>query len=1099
MKLDCKTGACGCCEGVEKLTPLPTANRPGLERLSYRVGTHGSFLETMKACLSEQRVEEKDPGTGLTQVFRPLEGLTTRDPADPAIALLDAWATVADVLTFYQERVANEGYLRTASQRRSLLELGRLVGYRPRPGVAASTYLAFTLDEGYQVEIPEGTRAQSLPEDGQLPQSFEAAEPLAARAEWNVLEPRLSRPQRLSGTPTKLYLKGTATNLKPNDMLLLDSGNNKQPYRVLKVDADSESDRTGVAIEEWDTLFASPPPGSPAALALNTGLPSVLHAGPLRALHASLNEMAALSPGELGRLLFALSEALLETFKVVMSMSPSPVRDAAVKQTISAMQAVETALKTILGNAGQNTVVGRAVAAMLDWLGDALAILHRGAPASKRGGQIRDLKTLVGELLKPVPVEAIPPRSAAHLPLPPQVLLGADSDLVPQLMVEMHTPLKQDLYAAWADAQVTQPQPVKVYAMRTTISPSGHNAPKEIKFAGVGGDGDGGDGGGGGVILANPALASTPLPPSQWDEWGFEEDESQFKIYLEREVDSILADSPVVVQFPKAEGSDDFETRIVIVSNAIAQSRNAYGLSVRTTVLNLAEEWRDSAEAGSDAAFIRYVRRTTVYTESEELELAEEPIAIPLPDGSGSDEIELDVLYEGLKPGRWLIISGEDANLSGVQRTELAMLANVDQVFDSTLPGDKVHSRLKLANRLAYRYKRDTVTIYGNVARATHGETRNEVLGNGDGSLSFQHFQLKQPPLTYLPAPNPSGVESTLQVRVDDVRWPKVEDLFQLKGGQRGYITRTDDKGNTRVIFGDGEYGRRLPTGAENVRATYRNGIGKPGNVPAQAISLLLTPHLGVSKVINPLPATGGTEPENAAQIRANVPAPLRALERLVSVQDYADFARTFAGIGKASAVRLSDGHRELIHLTVAGADDIPIAETSDLYRNLVAALQRFGDPFQPFEVAVRNLMVLLVWARVRVSLDYEWETVVPKIRAALLAAFGFERRQLGQDVVKSEVLSVIQSVPGVAYVDLDLLAGIPEDVARDPDRLARRLAALELALRTASAVPPEKRQPQRRVSARLAKSWGMQILPAQIAYLSPDMPATLSLEEITE
>ena len=63
------------------------------------------------------------------------------------------------------------------------------------------------------------------------------------------------------------------------------------------------------------------------------------------------------------------------------------------------------------------------------------------------------------------------------------------------------------------------------------------------------------------------------------------------------------------------------------------------------------------------------------------------------------------------------------------------------------------------------------------------------------------------------------------------------------------------------------------------------------------------------------------------------------SLDRLVSVQDYADFTRTFAGIGKADARRLSDGRRQLVHVTIAGADDIPIDPTSDLYRNLLIAL----------------------------------------------------------------------------------------------------------------------------------------------------------------
>ena len=78
---------CGCCGGIEILTPAPTANRPGLPMLSYRAGTHASFLETMLARLSSSDFPE-------------LAALKTRDSSDPAIALLDSWALVADVLTF---------------------------------------------------------------------------------------------------------------------------------------------------------------------------------------------------------------------------------------------------------------------------------------------------------------------------------------------------------------------------------------------------------------------------------------------------------------------------------------------------------------------------------------------------------------------------------------------------------------------------------------------------------------------------------------------------------------------------------------------------------------------------------------------------------------------------------------------------------------------------------------------------------------------------------------------------------------------------------------------------------------------------------------
>src|SRR4051812_16869885 len=98
--------ACDCCVGIEDATPLAVTNPPGLPAITYRVGTHARFKESLLADLSLSH----EPA---------LRQLTTRDDSDFAIALLDVWAMVADVLTFYQERIANESYLRTATERRS--------------------------------------------------------------------------------------------------------------------------------------------------------------------------------------------------------------------------------------------------------------------------------------------------------------------------------------------------------------------------------------------------------------------------------------------------------------------------------------------------------------------------------------------------------------------------------------------------------------------------------------------------------------------------------------------------------------------------------------------------------------------------------------------------------------------------------------------------------------------------------------------------------------------------------------------------------------------------------------------------------------------
>ena len=109
-----KADTCGCCE-LPASTPLLALNRPGLSAIAFRVGTYASFRQSML-----QRIAR----------MQALSALQTRSDDDYAITLLDMWATVADVLTFYQERIANEGYLRTARLRDSVLRMARLLDYQ---------------------------------------------------------------------------------------------------------------------------------------------------------------------------------------------------------------------------------------------------------------------------------------------------------------------------------------------------------------------------------------------------------------------------------------------------------------------------------------------------------------------------------------------------------------------------------------------------------------------------------------------------------------------------------------------------------------------------------------------------------------------------------------------------------------------------------------------------------------------------------------------------------------------------------------------------------------------------------------------------------
>jgi predicted phage baseplate assembly protein len=937
---------CGCCKGPDVLTPLSTANRPGLSQLRYRVGTHATFFETMQARLSSAGYPE-------------LLALKTRERRDPSIALLDAWATVGDVLTFYQERIANEGYLRTATERGSVLELARLIGYALRPGVAASVYLAYSLEkDAGPVEIPKGARANSVPAPGEQMQSFETAEPLTAHVEWNEVKLRLTQPQtgRAAVANDGLYLKGTATNLKATDPLLIDFGDGKglQFVRIQSVDVDNDNDRTRVV---------------------------------LRGLTATQSPASA-----------------------------SPVAGS---------------------STGGNSEIG-----ILD-------------------GVIKTLK------LPP----SIPPATAKQLPRDIATAYGPQSDTIPRLLTALQPSLVGTFYTSWKNLPPPVTPQLEVHALRVAAAPFGYNAPlRQTSFdadkkRAVMSEWEIADPWNNQVAAASDG-PSDPVPDYH----------KPRELYLDSDYD-IASDSMVVIERTNKTPETNRTIIVRTPKKLVHRSLVAYGLSGKTVQVSWSAEEGWIADAPKEP--FSTVRNTGVFAGSEQLDLADEPVT----DEVAGTEIELGDLYAALEAGRWLIVSGERNDIqagsdfvAGVKAAELVMIAAVQQKLKlladgSPLAGDRIHTFITLAKPLAYKYKRDTVTIYGNVVRATHGEARHEVLGSGDGTRVFQQFTLKQPPLTYLSAPTVSGVESTLEVRVNDVKWHEVDSLAALGPSDRKFFARTDDHAKTSVVFGNGERGARLPTGQENVKATYRNGIGKPGNVKAGQITLPTTRPLGVKEVINPIRASGGADKESRDSARRNAPLAVIALDRLVSTQDYADFARSFAGVGKAAALRLTDGRRQVVQVTIAGAGDIPIEATSDLYRNLYDALHRFGDPYLPIHLVMRERLALVMGANVRIHPDYLWELVEPKVRAALLDAFGFEKVELGEDLLLAEVIRVVQGIPGVVYVDVDKFDAISEEAL---------LAGLT--------------QPTAKI---LKLNDRIPIGPAQLAYLTPDVPDALILQEL--
>lgn len=1052
------TEPCSTCATEQAASSLSTVNRPGLSALAYRVGNYASFFETMKSQLSQ---------SGLT-------GLRTREASDPAIALLDAWAIVADVLTFYQERIANEGYLKTAVERRSVLELADLVGGSLRPGVSASVSVAYTLDQDSVSTLPVGSRVQSLPAQDQLPQSFEISDDLPARGAWNNLAPRLTRPQIVVPEAPTIYVAGLTANLKPNDPLLFVTGAPAM-QRIKAVEVQAPLGRTKVDIQQ------------PAPI-VQTSAAAAASPPPVRSF-VNLIEPLAKAPASHPVNAADLPRSMSATFDQHSDVVPASVRllnpqlraqfftalknEAAIRPVLNEVHAFRVKAAPFGNNAPLKPVTDEkgVVIDTEEWpLVGATSIEIVLSVTSETLAPMAHMEALFNrEVLSAfVQIEQGPDKASQSF------AIGNDTS---ETIGKWHVEASLDSTArtitlnftdlAWTctikfpegssqiEVVASDGDDIKIPIGRIATSSS---TGRRLRVSTVRG-----------LAIEHEAA----IPPDQLN-----------VIDLDSVYDHIVPQSWVAIDF-----ADGKPTLITQVDKVQKVSVARYGMSGRVTRLNLNQNWLTANDLMLSA-----VRSVTVLAQSELLPLAEEPIDVPIK----NSEIELGDLYGDLPSGRWLIVGGERADIlktSGIKGAELVMVAKVEQRTQLTDPnnpasgeraGEHVHSFLTLAGPLSYSYKRDTVTVYGNVVSATHGETRTEVLGSGDGSQAMQQFTLRQGSVTHVKAATRSGTQSTLEIRVNDIPWTEVAALADAGPFDRCYVTRIDDADKMTVIFGDGINGMRLPTGRENVKAIYRAGLGSAGNVPAGAISQLASRPFGVKAVASPLPAAGGVDRDGRDQGKSNVSRQAAAMDRLVSVQDYADFARTFGGIGKATAALLFDGRRQVVHVTVAPA--APVNSSSDQHQNLLQALRDAGDPNLPIQIDGCELVLLIIAARVGVTQDRQWQQVEPDIRSALLDAFGYDRRDLGEDIALSEVISAIQLVPGVAYVDVTTFDSISRSDTEFDSSLKAKLAAIG-----ADAGPA----PLIEVNKARVDPVELKVRPAQVAFLSGDLADTLILTRI--
>lgn len=1013
---------CGCCAPSAGLTPQDETNRAGLSAIAYRVGTYASFRESM--------LEQIATTAGLST-------LSTREDDDYAITTIDLAAAVADVLSFYQERYANEAFLRTATQRASIGRLARLIDYSLRPGVAALAWLAFTVEAGKRFHISKRMRVQSVPGQGEVPQTFEAIAEIDADARLNRLR-LLSVPYGVNplakGATAALVAPGqaaltAAAAFNPRDSFLLYSTGSGGVVEDLTV-------RALEIMEERATLrWDGPVQGTwdPDAPLVKLGRRFRLfgHQAPASSMSPAVDSTV---PG-------GINWSLVTTTYRVPATGSSTTQLA----LDGKVDGLGTGSVLVVDDAGGGYTTRVTVTAVANapvtvgGLTEAVTVLTV-SPAVPAAGDLRHVSIyeLVGSPL-PLWGYAYPERVSGGTVLVPGRLLEDGG-------VEVGRIIKRNTFqpgVELAPADIGPGKAVLVGDATTQPVPATISAVSEV---------------GASVLVEATSLDKTTVVQIGLDAGSATVLEGLFGAVLPASFTLSSAHpqlrariGALPVRTVKLAGTI---TTLVAAATALQTGlRNAGPEPEWTQAQVYWQRGRLLVFPGGKGGGLEFLPTDTDGTTVRELGLDADqtgvlealrsaPLTMPLTYTSATPQIAVTVGTIGprtitlasqtsLKYVAANLMSALDAaDASPGFRGAEALVAN-DRLL--VLPGPvgaeiAEYLRIDLALDDELDLDCETAFLLGNVVAASHGETvRNEVLGDGLASAAFQRFALKKSPLTYVPSDKPGGVESTLELSVGGLLWDEAVGLYGEPPTAEVYATRTTDDGTTTIQLGDGTTGATAPTGGSNVTATYRVGAGVAGRVGAETLTTALDRPPGLKSVTNPLAATGGADEETIDGARENAPSTVRTFGRAVSLLDFGDLVRASGEVAKAQTVWLWDGLDRLIHLTVAGQAG-GLFSDADL-RRLGASLARAHDGGVRLRLANYVPFPVLLRGTVDVDRRYVAKDVLAGVQAAVLAALSFDAVELGEPVHLSDIYRVIQDVEGVVASDIDELQ--PKDPAK--------------------------------------------------------------------
>ena len=236
----------------------------------------------------------------------------------------------------------------------------------------------------------------------------------------------------------------------------------------------------------------------------------------------------------------------------------------------------------------------------------------------------------------------------------------------------------------------------------------------------------------------------------------------------------------------------------------------------------------------------------------------------------------------------------------------------------------------------------------------------------------------------------------------------------------------TNGEDETSIVFGDNIRGA-IPADGSNIKVTYLRTLGPAGNIGPNLITQILTPvyHQGIQvrlSVTNPVPASGGAARETLEHARRQAPAEIRSLWKAVTKSDFKALAEGFPGVAKANILDTNDAdqiHYYSVYLVIAPDGGGPPSDL--LLQELLAFLESRKVVTVEIVLFRATYTPISIDANVYAFAGQDLDLMQSRVETALADFFAFHKMSFGQTIHTSDLIALVDNLPGISHVHLNL------------------------------------------------------------------------------